>query len=166
VDAAVGGSSLGIVVEDQICGRNLARHNRKKAHDHRGIPRRPADRSIAGPDGSSWSVAMGPAPVPAAYHRPAPGSGDIPIPHDGQLHVSHPMGLAQDGLSVKEDGDAVVAQERKATAADHILTASPSYLADIPPPTTAVARTVPLPANDRAVSHISLSTRRSWVAGK
>ena len=111
-------------------------------------------------------MTVGPALVPAAYHRRAPGSGDIPIPHDGQLHVPQPMGLAQDRFPVEEDGDAVVAQQRKATAADHIFPASPGYFADIPPPTTAVACTVALSANDRAVSHISLSTRRSWAAGK
>ena len=158
--AAGGRSILGIPVWS-LC-------DRRQANGHRGIPGRPAGGSVTGP-GRGWRpMAMGPALVPAAYHRPAPGSGDIPIPHDGQLHVSRPcpMGLAHDRLSMEEDGDAVVAQEGKPTAADDVLTASPSDLADVPPPTTAVACPAALSANNPVVSHISLSTRRRWAAGK
>jgi hypothetical protein len=167
VHAAGSGSELGVPACIGTQRRGLSRRNRKKAHGHRGIPGRPADGPVAGAGRVLRPMAMSPALVPAAYHRPAPGSGDIPIPHDGQLHVSDPspVGLAHDRLPMEKDGDTVVAQAGEATPADNILTTPPSHLADIPPPPTAVAYPAALSANNPVVSHISLSTRRSWVAG-
>jgi hypothetical protein len=116
-------------------------------------------------------MAMRSSLVSSAYHRKAPLSGDIPISHDstshdGQLHMSDPVSLAGDRLPVEEVGDAVVAQASEATTGDDISAPTPTDLADVPPPATAVTHPVALFANNRAVSHFSLSALRKQAAGK
>ena len=104
--------------------------------------------------------------VTAAYHRKPPGSSNIAIPQSRQPHMSDPVGLAVNGLTVKEDIDTVIAQTPKAPTGHDVAAASSTDSADISPPAAAVAHAVTLSANNRAVSHISLSTRRTRAAGK
>ena len=111
-------------------------------------------------------MAMGLPLVPSAYHANAPASGNMPVHQSGQPHMSDPVGLAVNGWPVEEDIDTVIAQTPKATAGNDVAAATSTHCADIPPPATAVAHAMTLSANNRAVSHISLSTRRTRAAGK
>jgi hypothetical protein len=104
--------------------------------------------------------------VTSPYHRITLGSGDMSVPQSCQPHMSDRLGLAVNGLTVEEHVDAVLAQTPKAAAGYEGAAATSTDRPDIPPPATAMAHAVTLSANNRAVSHISLSTRRSWAAGK
>jgi hypothetical protein len=99
--------------------------------------------------------------VTAAYHREPPSSRNIPIPQRRQPHMSDPERLVVNGFIVKEDIDTFVAQTPKTHAGHDVAAASSTDRADISPPAAAVAHAVTLPANNCAVSHISLSTRRT-----
>jgi hypothetical protein len=104
--------------------------------------------------------------VTSAYHRKPPDSSNMPVHQSGQPHMSDPVGLGVNGLIMEEDIDTVVAQTPKATAGDHVAASASTYGANAAPPATTVAHAVTLSANNRAVSHISLSTRRTQAAGK
>jgi hypothetical protein len=104
--------------------------------------------------------------VTSAYHAKPPASRNMAIHQCGQLHMSGARGLGVDGLTVEQHLDTVIAQTPKTGTGHDVAAATSTDRADISPPATAVAYAVTLFANNRAVSHISLSTRRTRAAGK
>jgi hypothetical protein len=93
-------------------------------------------------------------------------SGDIAVPHDGQLDVADPGVGPESGLAVEQGGDALVTEATEDTAGGKKLAVTSTDLADHCLPSATMADTVSLVTKVAAVSHVSLSPLEREPLGK
>jgi hypothetical protein len=104
-------------------------------------------------------------PAPMVYNQGrATCSGNFLLLRVGQPDVPT-LVVTDRTLSVEENGDAVLAQTAIGVARDHVPALAAGDFSDVPSPTTTVTGSGALLAKN-AVLHISLSTLKTWVAGK